>query len=158
MFTSWRQVFPTWVHKFLSWKHKIHRYEKTNLQAGENKSVGAKKNPRSTSLGDWEYQKFPKKSSSSSNSGADPITGLVCELAPGLPSIKRTEELKVTIVISGFKYSFFILNILFYFRIYLNYVRARSRLEMQASSHFSHLITNFLPFLIYKPFAGWLTR
>ena len=56
MFTSWRQVFLTWVHKFLSWKHKIHRYEKTNLQAGENKSVGAKKNPRSTSLGDWEYQ------------------------------------------------------------------------------------------------------
>ena len=60
MFTSWRQVFLTWVHMFLSWKHKIHRYEKTNLQAGENKSVGAKKkNPRSTSLGDWEYQKFP---------------------------------------------------------------------------------------------------
>ena len=48
MFTSWRQVFPTWVHKFLSWKHKIHRYEKTNLQAGENKSVGAnkKKSPK----------------------------------------------------------------------------------------------------------------
>ena len=59
MFTSWRQVFPTWVHKFLSWKHKIHRYEKTNLQAGENKSVGAKKNPRSADLGAWEYQKFP---------------------------------------------------------------------------------------------------
>jgi len=32
---------------FLSWKHKIHRYEKTNLQAGENKSVGAeKKSPK----------------------------------------------------------------------------------------------------------------
>ena len=44
---------------FTSWKHKNHRYEKTNLQAGENKSVGAKKNPRSTSLGDWKYQKFP---------------------------------------------------------------------------------------------------
>ena len=143
---------------FTSWKHKIHRYEKTNLQAGENKSVDAKKKPRSADLGAWEYQKFPKKSSSSSNSGAGPIPGLVCESAPGLPSIKRTEELKVTIVISGFKYSFFILNILFYFRIYLNYVRARSRLEMQASSHFSHLITNFLPFLIYKPFDGWLTR
>ena len=147
---------------FTSWKHKIHRYEKTNLQAGENKSVGAKKKPRSTSLGDWKYQKFPKKSSSSSNSGAPellPNPGLDIELAPRpLPAIKRTEELKVTIVISGFKYSFFILNILFYFRIYLNYVRARSRLEMQASSHFSHLITNFLPFLIYKPFAGWLTR
>ena len=107
MFTSWRQVFPTWVHKFLSWKHKIHRYEKTNLQAGENKSVGSKKNPRSTSLGDWEYQKFPKTSSSSSNSGA-PTPGVVTSL----PKPKRyCLLLSLTTVKSGLIY--FVLFIIF---------------------------------------------
>ena len=40
-----------------------------------------------------------------------------------------------------------------YFTITLNFARARSRSEMRASSHFSHLIATFLPLLIYTPFC-----